>query len=210
MRKNIIIPAAINGSPGVYTENVSEPGFSIVGTDGSFQAFIGSNPAQTLSSGMSVGAASGLSLGRVVFQNTTAANINVTLGDFALARATTIAANAATFVGNNSQLYKLGFGGLGVKSLPGVDGNGCSRKLIYVSNSGRVDIGGAASTDVVSVAAVPAGGTMVIVQPGKTEPIETSADLEIFSLKADLSAVASSLQVAVLEIFYSKPLQTDQ
>jgi hypothetical protein len=208
--KTINIAAAINGQPGVYTEQMAQAGFSIVSTTAAFDVQIGNQTKRTVAQAQNVGNGDGPDLGRVTFFNSSASAITVQIGDWGDARATAIAANAATFVGGNSQLYKLGGTGIAAKVLPGLDANGLARKVIYVSNSGRVDIGGATTTRVVSVAAYPPGGTMVIVQPGTTEPIETSADLEIFPLDADLSAATGSVQVAVLEIFYSKSLQTDQ
>lgn len=80
--KTVSIPAAINGTPGVYTENVGEPGFSIASATTSFFLQVGQGQNYKVSAGSRIGAASGPSLGRVTFSNPSTAGIDVTLGDF--------------------------------------------------------------------------------------------------------------------------------
>ena len=130
-------------------------------------------------------------------------------------RATLVQTIASTFTGDNSGHYDLGSAG-SPKSLeglifPGVN-SGKSRKAIYITNLGLVSIGGSASTAVVVVGQ---GGTTVnfiyaVIQPNQTLAIETSSDIQLFAYTATLSGPATHLMVGVLEIFYSKPLQTDQ
>ena len=208
MRKNISIAAAINGTPGVYYENIGEPGFSVVSTNGSFQVFIGSSAPQTLSSGQSVGAADGPSLGRVVFQNTSSAKVDVTLGDFSLARPTTIQATAGTFIADTSKIYDFGSAGDGNTQFLGTDTQGRQRKEIYVTNFGRDTIGGSASTAIIGVAGV--NFPIAAVFPGECKKFEVADTIELQALNANLSGAPTHLQAAVMEIFYSKPLQSDQ
>jgi hypothetical protein len=80
--KTVSIPAAINGTPGVYTENFGEPGFSIASATTSFFLQLGQGNQFKVSAGSRVGAASGASLGRVTFTNPSATGIDVTLGDY--------------------------------------------------------------------------------------------------------------------------------
>lgn len=80
--KTLSIPAALNGTPGVYTENVGDPGFTIVSATGSFFIQVRNNQQFKASVGQQVGAASGPSLGRVTFSNPSAQAIDVILGDF--------------------------------------------------------------------------------------------------------------------------------
>jgi hypothetical protein len=80
--KTINIPAAVNGTPGVYTENVGEPGFSIASATTSFFLQVGNGQSFKASAGAQIGAASGPSVGRVTFSNPSTTAIDVTLGDF--------------------------------------------------------------------------------------------------------------------------------
>jgi len=211
MTKNILLPAAKNGVPGCYVENFSIAGFSVVSTDGSFQASAGSEPPQTLSSGQSFGAESGNALGRVTFLNSGSVAINLTIGDFTASRPTTIQAAVGTFVGANSGGFDLGSAvhpeGI---SLPGVDSKGRERKIVYFTNTGKTQVGGADSNDCIGVYVPGNGFAAIMVFPGQTESLETNSDLLLAAISKDQTSVPMHLQIGIIEIFYSKPLQTDQ
>jgi hypothetical protein len=113
-------------------------------------------------------------------------------------RATVVQASAATFVGENSDQYDVGTslpdGGL--VTFPGVDAQGRERKLIYITNDDDAARIFVAYVDVVLF-------KVAVVYPQKTLVLETNATLVIEGVNSHQTAY-------VLEIFYSKPLQTDQ
>jgi len=213
MRKDIIIPAAINGTPGVYTENISEAGLSIVSATAALQVFVGTAPAQTLASGMSLGAESGPALGLVTFQNISSTDIDVTIGDYSLARPTTIQANAETFAFGEGWFdfgSASGLGG-GKVTFTGTTIDGQIRKSLTITNYGITTPGGATSTAL--IVGFLGGQTTIpsfAVFPGMTETFEFSDDVILWSLNANLSGQPTHLTGSVLPVFYTKPLQTDQ
>jgi hypothetical protein len=124
-------------------------------------------------------------------------------------RAIVVSANASTFAGALSGQYDVGNASvLGFPEFPGVDSAGRERKIIYITNTGRRTIGGASATDVVNVIVNGAYGGAVY--PQTTVAFETNGDIELFGGLIDLSAFTAHLLCYVLEVFYSKPLQTDQ
>jgi len=118
-------------------------------------------------------------------------------------RATVVAANSSTFVGANSGLYDLA----STFTFPGVDALGRHRKSITVSNTGRSS-GGTANGGMAILAVGAALNAACFAVSNLT--IETDSNIDIAGQKQDLSGPVVSLMVYVLEIFYSKPLQTDQ
>lgn len=150
------------------------------------------------SAGASYG--SGDNFQRIVFNEINGAD-NVIVFDVSdtpqAGRANVIQAASATFTGPNSGSYNLPIGiGKYAVGFVGVDTAGRSRKVAYVTNQGA---------SLINIYLAWPGTIVATIQPNTNPvPFETSDILTIGVPNAGAGSFS------ILEIFYSKPLQTDQ
>lgn len=128
-------------------------------------------------------------------------------------RATVVAANSSTFA-QTGEWWDFGTAsGLsqGKITMTGTDQEGRSRKFISITNLGYTAQGGVASTALI-VGFIGGQTTLpaFAVFPGTNLTLEMGDDLILWSMNQNLSGQPTHLMGTILQVFYSKPLQTDQ